>query len=194
MVTTLKKRQEEILEAALTLLAQGGSQALTTRNLARVLEVTEPALYRHFESKKDLLRALYAFVGQKMRAKLRPVVEADMGFPEKLGNLLRAFFDHLEENRGVNLVLLSEAIHHNDPELKGAMLKLLEKVYGFIESILVEARGKNSIKENLDIKGASRMVLGFIQATVTLALLSGEPLEAGSVDTFLEIFWEGVKP
>ncbi len=193
MEATLKKRQTEILEAALNLLARGGSHALTTRNLARTLEVTEPALYRHFESKKDLLKALYAFVWQKMRGKLLPVVEARMDFPEKLETFLHAFFDYLAENRGVNLVLLSEAIHHNDPELKEAMLDLLEKVYGSIEAILEEARDKRTIKGNLNLRVAARMVLGFIQATVTRALISGESLDPRTVDTFLHIFWEGAK-
>ena len=182
------------MEAALNILAREGSHALTTRNLAKAMDITEPALYRHFESKKALLQALYAFVWQKMRTKLLPVVEADMDLPEKLGALLHAFFDYLSENKGVNLVLLSEAIHHNDPDLKGAMLGLLDKVYGLIETILEEARERDIIKGDLGLKVASRMVLGFIQATVTLALLSVDPLDPKTVDTFLKIFWEGAKP
>ena len=51
----LSKRQKEIINAALKLISEGGIQALTMKNLAKMLEITEPALYRHFENKHDIL-------------------------------------------------------------------------------------------------------------------------------------------
>lgn len=190
----LKKRQEEILEAALSLLAQGGSHALTTRNLAGALGITEPALYRHFGSKKDLLMALYGFVWQKMERRLLPVVEDERGFPEKLGAFLHAFFDYLAENRGVNLVLLSEAIHHNDPDLKKAMLTLVSNFQGLIKRILNQGIEEETLREEIDLNIASRLVLGLFQSTVTLSLLTEEPWETSMViEPFLKIFLKGAK-
>ena len=41
----LTGRQQEILTAALKLLADGGMQNLTIRNLAEKLNITEPAIW-----------------------------------------------------------------------------------------------------------------------------------------------------
>ncbi|MDY0276033.1 MAG: TetR family transcriptional regulator, partial [Desulfomicrobium sp.] len=45
-LTTILRR-EQIAEAALTLVAEQGIVALTTRNVAQAIGVTAPALYRH---------------------------------------------------------------------------------------------------------------------------------------------------
>jgi len=190
----LKKRQEEILKAALNLLAQGGSHALTIRNLARALDITEPALYRHFESKKDLLRALYGFTWQKMENRLLPLTEKEIDPIEKLAVFLHAFFGYLTENRGVNLVLLSEAIHHNDPDLKKAMFTLISNFQDLIRKILHQGVAKGALREDIELNIASRLVLGLFQSTVTLSLLTEEPWEASRViGPFLKVFLEGAK-
>lgn len=47
-----------ILEAARTLFVERGFRGVTTRELAAAVGVTEPVLYQHFPSKRDLYRAL----------------------------------------------------------------------------------------------------------------------------------------
>ena len=51
------ERRRSILDAALSVLAEGGYAGMTTARLARKAGVTEPILYRHFASKRALLRA-----------------------------------------------------------------------------------------------------------------------------------------
>ena len=51
-------RQVEIIEAATRRIDQYGIQNLTIKNLASDINVTEPALYRHFKRKDDILLIL----------------------------------------------------------------------------------------------------------------------------------------
>ncbi len=51
-------RQEQIVEQAIELFAQKGF-ALTTRELARELRITQPLLYRYFPSKQHLIEQVY---------------------------------------------------------------------------------------------------------------------------------------
>lgn len=55
---TCKARREAILDAAVTLFSEKGFRGVTTRELAAAVGVTEPVLYQHFETKRDLYRAL----------------------------------------------------------------------------------------------------------------------------------------
>ncbi len=182
------------MEGALELLAREGSHGLTTRNLARTLGITEPALYRHFESKKDLLKALYGFVVLKMEGLMKPLEEREDPAPSKLEDLLITLLDYLRENRGVNLVLLSEAIHHNDPQLKGAMLELVGRVQRIIESVISQGMKEGSLREDLDPDTASRMIIGILQATTTFSLLTQEPwCTRETAKEFLKVFLEGAR-
>ena len=55
---SLTKRQSEIIDAALKLTAEGGIQNLTIKNLGNALGITEPAIYRHFRSKSEIVRTM----------------------------------------------------------------------------------------------------------------------------------------
>ena len=52
------ERQQEIIGNALDLINEKGIQGLTIKNLANRLGITEPAIYRHFENKIQILVAI----------------------------------------------------------------------------------------------------------------------------------------
>ena len=49
------KRQDEILDIALNLLADGGVKNLTMKRIAESIGVSEPAVYRHFKNKTEIV-------------------------------------------------------------------------------------------------------------------------------------------
>ncbi len=52
------ERQIEIINVALELISEKGIQGLTIKNLAKKIGITEPAIYRHYDSKTDILIAV----------------------------------------------------------------------------------------------------------------------------------------
>jgi AcrR family transcriptional regulator len=52
-------KKDAILEAALTLFAEKGVDATTTREIAEKAQTSEGNLYRHFEGKDDIVRTLF---------------------------------------------------------------------------------------------------------------------------------------
>ncbi len=48
-------RQAQIIKAAWVLIPRIGSENVTVRKLANSIGVTEPAVYRHFKNKKELV-------------------------------------------------------------------------------------------------------------------------------------------
>ena len=51
----MTKRQEEITKEAIKLISEKGIQGLTIKNLSKRIGISEPAIYRHFEGKTDIL-------------------------------------------------------------------------------------------------------------------------------------------
>ena len=64
----MSARQPEIVGAAIQLISKGGIQGLTTKNLATRLKLSEPALYRHFKNKRDILLAILEFFQENQTA------------------------------------------------------------------------------------------------------------------------------
>jgi AcrR family transcriptional regulator len=56
--TAGSRTRDRILDAALTLFAEKGYEATSMREIAEQLGITKPALYYHFDSKEDIVRAL----------------------------------------------------------------------------------------------------------------------------------------
>jgi AcrR family transcriptional regulator len=62
IVTDSPRTRERILDAALTLFAEKGYDATSMREIAEQLGITKAALYYHFDSKADIVRAMLADV------------------------------------------------------------------------------------------------------------------------------------
>jgi AcrR family transcriptional regulator len=68
------KRKDRIIISALELLEEGGINNVTTKNLARKQNISEPALYRQFKNKHDIVVAMieeYANYDEKIMNTIR---------------------------------------------------------------------------------------------------------------------------
>jgi len=66
ILTETPRTRERILDAALTLFAQKGYEATSMREISQQLGITKAALYYHFDSKADIVRAMLADTEQQV--------------------------------------------------------------------------------------------------------------------------------
>ena len=67
-------RRRHLVETALRLFTEGSYHGTTTSEIARAAGVSEPILYRHFASKRDLYLAALDHVWSKARAEWEGVL------------------------------------------------------------------------------------------------------------------------
>nr|WP_295107490.1 TetR/AcrR family transcriptional regulator [uncultured Caulobacter sp.] len=87
------ERREEILDAAQSLFAQKGVHAVSTRQIAEIAGISQPALYAYFATKDDIAAELcvraFAILGQRM-------AEARVDYtptPKNFERCLRVYID-----------------------------------------------------------------------------------------------------
>jgi AcrR family transcriptional regulator len=83
-----------ILAEARAVVADAGLGALTLRGLARRLDVTAPALYLHFESKDELVRAVAEDEFEQLITRLERAVEGVSDPIEQIRVQSRAYVAH----------------------------------------------------------------------------------------------------
>lgn len=80
------ERREEILDAAQSLFGQKGVHAVSTRQIAEIAGISQPALYAYFATKDDIAAELcvraFAILGQRM-------AEARVGYTPTAANFAR---------------------------------------------------------------------------------------------------------
>ena len=164
-------RRAAILRTAIHLFAEKGFRGTTTRGLAAAAGVTEPVLYQHFPSKKDLYAAIIeAKAGSALghAAELRALAASgeDARFVITLaGLILRRYNEDPELSR---LLLFSSLENHELSDL------FFERVYeGFHKLVTgyIRRRVREGAFRKVNAEIAARSLLGMISYHGHMALL-----------------------
>jgi TetR/AcrR family fatty acid metabolism transcriptional regulator len=159
-------RQIEIIEAATKLIGSKGIQNVTTKNLAEEMGFSEPALYRHFSGKSDILSSVLEFFRLKMNSEITPrLVNKDTGL-EKIHELISYLFTMFSRNPAVIMVIFSETSFQYDNKLSDSVNHLREQLKNFALNMLDEGAKDKSIRNDLDPEQLTSIILGSMRFTV----------------------------
>ena len=171
MVST---RQIEILEAAIRLTSESGIQKLTIRNVASAVGVSEPALYRHFASKHELLVAILEYLEHKIAHNFIGFIQPSGSSSEQFRLFLENLFTELEKNKAFALLLFAEETFNADPELRPELNALLEKNLSILSRYFSYCMGEGKCRTDISSEQLALMTFGAIRLTVSRWHLKGK--------------------
>lgn len=172
MLVAHANRKQQIITAAMEIISESGAQNLTMLAIAERLGISDAALYRHFRSKFDLLRAMIEHFGRDLIGTLSAAVAAIDDPLVKLQHVLQHHLHYLEANRGVPRLIFSEAVHQHNPELQRSVLSIINHYVDFIQGILLRAVTQGKMRKDLDLETTAFAFIGLIQATCFIWSLS----------------------
>jgi AcrR family transcriptional regulator len=85
--------REKLIRSAMAVAARDGLAAATTSAIAQEAGVAEGTLYRHFDSKDDLLIAAYRQIKGEVFVRSAESVDASLPAPERLKRTWRAIYN-----------------------------------------------------------------------------------------------------
>ena len=185
-------RKEAILQQAMELIIENGLGGLTMSNVARRMEFTEPAMYRHFKNKEDLVINLIQRVSGCLDGVFRKFDQNDppeVFFPGYFDALLTYF----EKVRGVTLLFLSESSFNSAVATRDELQVMFKAQNQRITSYLEKAKARGEVLPEVEPVAAALVFLGTVQAITTRFVLS-----AYNIGTLkesrpaLDIFLKGV--
>ncbi|MBX3351578.1 MAG: TetR/AcrR family transcriptional regulator [Phycisphaeraceae bacterium] len=139
------QRKEQLLDTAATLFAERGYAGATTAELAKAAGVTEPIIYRHFESKRDLFVALIDRTGQRTIDQWDRELSSAADPAERLKRLIGANPMVSEKGRGVYRVIVQAMTEIEDPEIKAAIVRHIEALHRFLASEVAKAQDEGVV-------------------------------------------------
>jgi len=116
-------RREQILDVALDVFATSGFHGASMNDVAEAAGVTKPVLYQHFDSKRDLYKALLDEVGNRLLDSIaKATAEATDGKSQtELG--FRAYFRWVSDDHAGFRLLFGSGTS-NDDEFAAAVTKI----------------------------------------------------------------------
>ncbi|MGC9513926.1 MAG: TetR/AcrR family transcriptional regulator [Fidelibacterota bacterium] len=168
-------RQKEIIHVSLELLAEYGIQGLTMKNLSKRIGISEPAIYRHFDNKVDILSALLDFFRQNNEDFFEKEVDESIPAPDKIENILMNHFRVFTENPSLVTVIFAEELFRNEAALSDKVISIMEYNSSVIKTILDDGQAAGTIRKDIPAEHLIMMVLGALRLFVKKWQLTGAP-------------------
>ena len=166
------ERQQQIVETAIKLIADKGIQNLTTKNIAFEIGISEPAIYRHFSSKLEILKAVIT----NFQIKMQPASEKLKEFLNSISKIESFILEHLKIinlNPDFAKVIFSEANFQNEENLILKMNNMMNQSHKILETIVQSGQKKDEIRSDIGSLSIVRMIIGSMRLLVTQWSMSG---------------------
>lgn len=187
-------RQEQITQAALGLIASHGLKNLSMAAIARRVGVVPSAIYRHFQSKDEVIDATLALIRDRLLENVRTVAEQTTDSLERLRLLLRRHVKLIRENQGIPRIVFSEEAYAGHPERKARVLQFIRTYLDRIGAIVRQGQQARRIRPDVDPGTVSLMFLGLIQpAAIFWHMSDGEFDVTKHTERAWKIFSEAIK-
>lgn len=146
---------------------------LTTKNLAHKVNLSEPALYRHFSDKIDILRQLLEYLSERIISRISKIAEASDPPGQKLDNLIRRQFLAFSQRPEIITVLLSEGFYQNNRELSDLVYSIMQKSAVIYTAVIRDGQKTGEFRDDLPAERLAFMVMGNMRFCAIQWHLSG---------------------
>jgi len=176
---TAEERRQAVLETACRVFSRSSYRGATTAEIAREAGISEPILYRHFGSKRDLYLACVDEAWGSFRAICEEAIAAD---PDKcLGAIADAYMAKGKKIRVIDLWIQALNEASEDKVIAAAVRKQIREVHDFFADVIRDGQRRGAVHADRDpVAEAWIFVAGGLLATIDSRLggLLGEDLLA----------------
>jgi TetR/AcrR family transcriptional regulator len=168
------ERRAALLETASRLFSEGSYRGTTTAEIAREAGVTEPVLYRHFASKRDLYLACLESAWAGVRALWEEALQAEADPGLWVATMGRAFVES-EAERPVISHLWVQALAEGseDAEIGAYMKKHMREVHAYATEVVRRAQERGGIAKDRDPEAEAWIFIALGLLTMADRVLDG---------------------
>ena len=146
-----EERKAAVLECACAIFQAGSYRGTTTAEIARRAGVTEPILYRHFASKRELYLAVLEESWRRLRAHWDATVEAEDDPRFWLGAIGRAYLESADPTMhcaDLWIQALTEA--SDDQQIRRFLRKQMREVHTYVSDVIRRSQDAGGIIRDRD--------------------------------------------
>ena len=168
-------RQEQIKQAVLDIIFTDGLKNLSTRNLAKKIGMSEATIFRHFATKQDIILSIIADFQNELIGALNTIANSKVESKQRLHDFLCTTVKYLTDNKGITILLLSEASNNNDAVLKDKLRQIFNSQKELFSKIICDGIATGLWDENISVDDMATLYMGIpVSVNVNLVLSGGE--------------------
>lgn len=180
MATKPGERRLQILQTLAAMLETPKGEKITTAALAKRLECSEAALYRHFASKAQMYEGLIEFIESSLLGLINRIAGEQTHGMKQVEMSLSLLLQFAQKNRGMTRVLVGDALVGEHERLQTRINGLLDKLEASLKQSLKIAATQNALAAHTDCGAAANLLRCYVLGRWEQYARSGfsrEPLE-----------------
>jgi TetR/AcrR family transcriptional regulator len=130
------ERRLQILQVLAQMLEDPKGERVTTAALAKELDVSEAALYRHFASKAQMFEGLIEFIEQTLFGLVNKITAEEDDGLKQIHAILASLLSFAEKNPGMTRVLIGDALVNEDERLLARINQLHDRLEATLKQCL----------------------------------------------------------
>jgi AcrR family transcriptional regulator len=179
------ERRQAVVETACRVFAKGSYHGSTTALIARETGVTEPVLYRHFASKRELYLACLDAVWEQVRTLWEKALAREPDPANWVKAIGKAYLEARAAARIALVDLWIQALTEaaDDPEIRRALRAQVREVHDFVAAVIRHSQEAGGVLPDRDPDAEAWIF-------ISLGLLTTIDRRLGSLvgDEFEDIF------
>jgi AcrR family transcriptional regulator len=146
-----EERRAAVLEVACQIFAKGSYHGATTSEIARAAGVTEPILYRHFASKRDLYLSCLRAAWEECKEMWEAAIAEETDPAEWIAYMGRSYLA-AKDKRGHIALLWVQAMTEasDDPEIRRFIRRQMREVHAFVAETMRRSQQAGGILPDRD--------------------------------------------
>ena len=178
------QRREQLISVATRLFAERGYEATTTAAIAEAAGVTEPILYRHFQSKQDLFVAIVREMSELTLRHWNALIAGTADPAEAIRRIARQFPEHVAQLADAYHVIHGALSTSRDRQVLKVMHEHYVQIEEFFVGIITRGQKAGLVRRDLDprLPAWQLIYLGIGIAMISLnlpSLYEGQPVAEG---------------
>lgn len=159
--TEYTSRQTEILDQSLALIREQGLAGLTMRKVAERMGFSEPAIYRHFKTKQDLILGIISRLEANLIKPMEKIAaNQKRSVTSRISAIVTHHLDLIAENNALPILLFAEAAASADERLTLAMRGVFGAYENLLHRLLEEGHARGEIDPDLNPADGTMLLMG----------------------------------
>jgi len=155
-------RKNQILQTLAQMLEKPAAEKITTAALAKRIDVSEAALYRHFSGKAQMFEGLIEFVETTLFALINKITTEEKSGVRQVEAVITVLLGFAQKNRGMTRVLIGDALVNEDERLQQRINQLHERLEATVRQSLRFAVTQNEIAQDVDLGAQANLAMSFV--------------------------------
>lgn len=168
------KRRNVTVEAVVELAAQANPSDITTAAIAKHMNLTQGALFRHFPNKEAIWQAVMKWVAERLMARIDKAAEGITSPLEAMQAMFHAHVTFVADHPGAPRMLFGELQGAKATPAKLLARELMKQYAARLSRLIEAGKACGELPDELESKSAATLFIGMIQGLVMQSLIAGD--------------------